>query len=345
MMKDKKTLYIVIISSLLIAVLLNSPVVGAMLLQDEFIQGRRLTRLGYNLFSNFVMAIVLFQFNLVWKYTKLPVLSKLLNNWLVVILCNVLIVIVLGYLIKELGGFDPPRRGRFMMRYGIFINLSSMVVIIMLISRLLEVLFSRQQVALENEKLRNESLQNQYNALKSQLDPHFLFNSLNTVLELIEEDKELAKGFVARLSEVFRYMLGHSKKQLIALQDEITLTKDYLYLLKIRHSHLDVNFGLAEDRTHWEVPPLALQLLIENAVKHNEISRLNPLTIHVTQIGDLLEVTNIIQPKRSPATGAGTGLSNLVERYRIVAGRSVIIENEQGIFKVVIPLIRKNQES
>ncbi|MGB3469084.1 MAG: histidine kinase [Cyclobacteriaceae bacterium] len=341
MIKDRKTLYIVLLSSLLIAALLNSPMLGALLLQEEsFLHGKRLIRLGYNLLSNFVMALVLFQFNLVWKHAKRPVLRNLLSNWAVVILINILIVLILGYLIKEIGGFDPPRRGRFYMRYGMFINLSSMVVIVMLIFRLLEVLFSRQQVALENEKLRSENLQSQYNALKNQLDPHFLFNSLNTVMELIEEDKELAKGFVSRLSEVFRYMLGHSSKNLISLEDEIALTDDYIYLLKIRHSHLSVNFRLADDQTNWQVPPLALQLLIENAVKHNEISKVNPLVINVTQVGDLLEVSNPIQRKRTRATGAGTGLKNLVERYKIVAGQSVIIENDSNFFKVVIPLIR-----
>lgn len=286
------------------------------------------------------MALVLFQFNLSWKHTKLPVLNKLFSNWFFVIITNVLIALILGYIIKELGGFDPPRRGRFMLRYGVMINLSSMVVIVMLISRLLEVLINNQQVAIENERLRNENLQNQFNALKSQLDPHFLFNSLNTVMELIEEDKNLAKGFVARLSEVFRYMLNHSDKRLISLRDEIKFTRDYVYLLQLRHSQLSLNIELAEDHFAWQVPPLAVQLLIENAVKHNEISKTRPLEINIRQLGDLLEISNPINEKRTPADGAGMGLKNLVERYRIIAGKEVLIDRQDQVFKVVIPLIK-----
>ena len=285
--------------------------------------------------------MVLFQFNLSWKHTKLPVLNKLFSNWFFVIVANVLIALILGYIIKELGGFDPPRRGRFMLRYGVMINLSSMVVIVILISRLLEVLISNQQVAIENERLRNENLQNQFNALKSQLDPHFLFNSLNTVMELIEEDKKLAKGFVARLSEVFRYMLNHSNKRLISLKEEIKFTRDYIYLLKLRHKQLALNIELAEDNIDWKVPPLAVQLLIENAVKHNEISKARPLNITIFQLGDLLEISNSINEKRSPADGGGMGLKNLMERYKIIADKDVLIDKKDQVFKVVIPLIKE----
>jgi len=284
--------------------------------------------------------MVLFQFNLGWKYTSLPILKKLFNNWFVIIIFNILIAVVLGYIMKELGGFDPPRRGRFMLRYGVMINVSSMVVIVILISRLMEVLLKNQQVAIENEKLRSENLQNQFNALKSQLDPHFLFNSLNTVMELIEEDKELAKGFVARLSEVFRYMLNHSSKHLISLKDEVRFVEDYVYLLKLRHSQLAIDFHLASDEIDWQVPPLAIQLLIENAVKHNEVSKMKPLHIGVTQIGDSLEVANPINEKRSRADGAGMGLKNLMERYRILANKQILIDKTDGVFKVVIPLVR-----
>ncbi|MEL6558909.1 MAG: histidine kinase [Bacteroidota bacterium] len=341
MFKNRKQLYIVVLSSLLIAVLLNSPILTALIFQGgDFIDGHRLVRLISNLINNFIMALVLFQFNLSWKHTKLPVLNKLFSSWFFVIVANVLIALILGYIIKELGGFDPPRRGRFMLRYGVMINLTSMVVIVMLISRLLEVLINNQQVAIENERLRNENLQNQFNALKSQLDPHFLFNSLNTVMELIEEDKNLAKGFVARLSEVFRYMLNHSDKRLISLRDELKFTRDYVYLLQLRHSQLSLNIEIAEDNLAWQVPPLAVQLLIENAVKHNEISKSRPLEISIRQLGDLLEISNPVNEKRSPADGAGMGLKNLVERYRILAGKEVLIDRQDQVFKVVIPLIK-----
>ena len=343
-MQKGRQIQIVILSSVLIALLLSSPFLWMIIIHGgDRLPPHRVFSVVYNLIGNFTVAMVLFLFNLNWKHTRLPLLKPAFQNWIVVFMANALIAIVMGYIIKEMGGFSPPRPGRLFIRFGAIINMGSLVAFVMLVSRLLEVLTKNQEVALENERLRSENLQNQFSALKSQLDPHFLFNSLNTVMELIEEDKSLAKGFVAKLSEVFRYMLNHSSKNLIALSEEVRFVEDYVYLLQLRHSQLSVQSELANDQVPWLVPPMALQLLVENAVKHNEVSRQKPLQITIRQIGDTLEITNPIQEKRTKADGSGMGLKNLTERYRIIAGKPVYIDRREGVFYVVIPLV-KNQE-
>ena len=344
MMRKSRQFSIVILASVLIALLLSSPFLWMIILGggDRF-PTHRILPLVFNLSGNFVIAMILFQLNLNWKYVKVPGLGQILKNWVVIFLINIVLAVLLGYLMKELGGFRPPRPGRMFLRYGASINIASLVAYVMLVSRLLEVLIKNQEVALENERLRSENLQNQFSALKSQLDPHFLFNSLNTVMELIEEDKQLAKGFVAKLSEVFRYMLTHSQKNLIALADEVRFVEGYVYLLQLRHSQLSLKTDLASDQVAWYVPPMAIQLLVENAVKHNEVSRQKPLQITISQVGDTLEISNPIQEKRTKADGAGMGLKNLTERYRIIADRPVHIDKRDDVFYVIIPLV-KNQE-
>ena len=228
------------------------------------------------------------------------------------------------------------------MRYGAYISMSSLVLIVLLVSRLLELLMKNQQVAIAYEQLKRENLQNQFNALKSQLDPHFLFNGLNTIMELIEEDKQLAKGFVAKLSDVFRYLLNHSSEQLISLKEEVRFSKDYIYLLKLRHKYLTVDFDLEDQLIEsLKIPPLAIQLLLENAIKHNEISKLKPLKISMNLEGDAIAVVNPLQKKTvHAAKGVGMGLKNLSERYKILTGKDIVITVEDSCFKVKIPIIK-----
>lgn len=333
---------IVILSSLLISLFLDLP--GFLIglnrdLADNQLEIRRMMHFVYRFASHFLLAMILFQFNINWKYKKLGK-SEILKFWPVTIVINILIAFALSRLFFELD-FHPHRGFRMFMRHATGVSNLSLVAMVMLISRLLEVLMKNQAVALENQQLKTENLQNQYKALKNQLDPHFLFNSLNTLLDLIEEDKKLASGFVNKLSEVFRYLLTHSKAQLIPLTQEVEFVNNYLYLLKMRHTHLTVNIELESNELSekWKVPPLAIQLLIENAVKHNEISKSHPLEIKVKQSGETLRITNLIQPKKQVEPGEGMGLQNLMKRYDIISGKEVHVSKHENEFIVEIPLI------
>ncbi len=334
---------IVLLSSLLIGLFLDLPGFIIALnrgFTDNHQEWRKFFHFFYRFSAHFLLALILFQFNIRWKYLRLPGLGHLMRFWPVTLIINLAIAFIVSRLLFELDIHHPRRGMHFFLRHAAGISGLSLVAIVMLVSRLIELLIKNQEVALENQQLKTESLRNQYNALKNQLDPHFLFNSLSTLLELIEEDKKLATGFVNKLSEVFRYMLTHSSAQLISLDQEISFVNNYVYLLQMRYANLFVEMQLDDvSKQNWKVPPLAIQLLIENAVKHNEISKKNPLTIKIQQDGRMIEVSNPIQGKVDVQVTEGTGLLNLTKRYEIISGEEVVITKKDDVFKVCIPLI------
>jgi hypothetical protein len=204
-------------------------------------------------------------------------------------------------------------------------------------------LIQRQQIIeLENEKLRGESLQSQFESLKNQVSPHFLFNSLTALKILIEESPELAKKYVSHLSQVLRYTLQSKRKQLVTLEEELEFTDSYLFLLKIRYdSNLQVKIEISKEFGHYNIPPLTLQTLIENAVKHNEISNEFPFEIKIcTTKNATLEVTNKIQEKLTPEDGTGIGLINLSKLFNLLGENDIQIFKNKHEFKVEVPLIK-----
>lgn len=204
-----------------------------------------------------------------------------------------------------------------------------------------------QQVQVENEQLKLESLLNQYEALKNQLNPHMLFNSLNTLRSLIRETPDKAEDYVQELSRVLRYTLQGNESQTVSLHKEMEFVYSYLFLLKMRYED-NLSFILEIDASmeYLELPPMAVQLLIENAVKHNEISSRLPLTIRIQAQENELTVSNPHHPKITASRGTGIGLDNLAKRYNLLFKREIIIQEKEGIFAVSIPLInRKPKES
>lgn len=197
----------------------------------------------------------------------------------------------------------------------------------------------QQEVMVENQQLHAENILNQYEALKNQLNPHMLFNSLNTLRSLVREDQEKAQEYIQELSRVLRYTLQGNESKSVLLKDEMDFVSAYIFLLKMRFED-NLTFDIDIDRRHelCRVPPMAVQMLIENAVKHNEISNRRPLAIRIYTEGDDLIVSNPVQPKLTAAPSTGIGLANLAKRYHLLYKREVqITENEQ--FTVIIPLI------
>ena len=204
-------------------------------------------------------------------------------------------------------------------------------------------LLQRQRVIeLENEKLRSESLQSQFESLKNQVSPHFLFNSLTALKVLIEESPTLAKQYVSHLSQVLRYTLQSKRKQMVTLNEELEFTESYLFLLKMRYdtnliikTEVDKNFGF------WNLPPLTIQTLVENAVKHNEISNEFPFEITIsTTENDALRVANKIQEKLMPEEGTGIGLVNLSKLFGLLGEKEIQIYKSNGKFMVEVPLLK-----
>ncbi|ULQ55945.1 histidine kinase [Flavihumibacter rivuli] len=197
----------------------------------------------------------------------------------------------------------------------------------------------------ESEQLKKITLNSQFQFLKEQIKPHFLFNSLNTLTSLIGTDPERAEQFAVEMSSVYRYLLTNQDKELSTVKEELDFLHSYIHLLKTRFADsLQVNIRIPEREYQMLIPPLVLQLLVENAVKHNIVSRDRPLFVSIETDGEhSLIVTNNIQRKANPEPSEKTGLNNLITRYQLLKmdNQLSITDNDQ-IFKVVLPLIESS---
>ena len=205
--------------------------------------------------------------------------------------------------------------------------------------------YLRQETLLENERLIAENIRNRYDALKNQIDPHFLFNSLNTLNGLIGFDNNRAHKYVEKLSSVFRYTIQN--KEITTLQDEIDFANSYAYLIKIRYGdNFRIETEIAEKLLSYNIMPISVQLLIENAIKHNVISAKYPLTVRIyTTNADTLVVENEIRAKEFAPTSLGTGLANLCERYHLLFHKEVVISKVDNVFRVEIPIIKNASQT
>ena len=182
----------------------------------------------------------------------------------------------------------------------------------------------------------------QFDALKNQLDPHFLFNSLNVLTSLIDENPDAAQDFTTALSKVYRYVLEQKNKELISVDEELQFARTYVSLLKMRFED-SIVFSIPDKASNADakVVPLALQLLLENAVKHNVVNSKNPLTIKIYEQNGHLVVENNLQTKEVLKKSSGVGLSNIQQRYKLVTDRNVSINKTVGSFIVKLPMLTK----
>lgn len=192
----------------------------------------------------------------------------------------------------------------------------------------------------KREEQERQKVQAQYEMLKSQVNPHFLFNSFNTLMALIEDDKNLALHYLHQLSDFFRNVLETSHQDLIALHRELELAQTYLELQKIRFgANLQFTERLPDKARHSLIPPLTLQLLLENAFKHNVISKKHPLQLKIYQQDGYVVVWNRKHLKRQDDPSTGYGLDSIKQKYRLYTRRPVKIENQEAYFAVHLPLI------
>ena len=196
-----------------------------------------------------------------------------------------------------------------------------------------------QKSRLENEYLKQDQLRAQLFSLQQQISPHFLFNSLST-LRTIAPDP-MTKTYVMQLANVYRYLLAVHESPRITLQVELAFTESYLYILHERYENaLQVSVEVGPSLLDHYMPPLTLQILIENALKHNIISPEQPLCLRLyTHDGGLLTVENSYQPKPPIGESNGTGLQNINNRYQLLAGRQIDVSRDGEIFKVTLPLL------
>ena len=217
----------------------------------------------------------------------------------------------------------------------------TMAAVVLLVVQLLRSQYYQKTIAVENEALRSENILTRFEALKSQLDPHFLFNSLNTLQSLITLDTEKAENYLQQLSSVLRYTLQN--KEVLSLEEELKCVRAYCEMMQIRYGeNLKFEFKIDEKYNDYYVLPLSLQSLIENSVKHNVISSKQPLTVTLATADDCVSVSNPIQAKTQPEESNGIGLVNLTERYRLKWNKEVEITNDGSTFCVKLPLIKNN---
>ncbi len=194
------------------------------------------------------------------------------------------------------------------------------------------------------EKFKNESIRSQLKSLRNQINPHFLFNSLNTLSVLIDKDPDTAKHFVEELSDVYRYVLNRLGNLMVTITEELEFLESYKYLLDKRHGgNINIDIRVEEKYMSYDIPPLALQLLIENAVKHNVVSRAKPLSIEIfTEDDEFLVVRNSMQKKQAQPISTGIGLKNIRSRFQHLAKRSIEVEETESYFVVKLPLVKLN---
>lgn len=309
--------------------------------QDNLFPGMRLSDVANEVFFTFVSLLILFTIN-TWLFGFNRATARI--TW-----GKMILSFVMTWVISNLLGqgfvllhhhFDIPAIDGLVHHY--LHPLRDFIITCLVTGScyMIHLVRKSQQVSIENQQLRTESLLNQYEALKNQLNPHMLFNSLNTLRSLIREMPDKAQDYLQELSRVLRYTLQENECKSVTLQEEMEFVRAYLFLLKMRYEdNLSFDIQIAEEDRLCELPPMSVQLLVENAVKHNEISNRHPLTIHIYTQGRQLTVSNPLQRKLTATSGTRIGLSNLAKRYRLLLKKEIEVREENNSFIVTIPLI------
>jgi hypothetical protein len=217
---------------------------------------------------------------------------------------------------------------------------ATLIVLLFMLSKTF--LYSWRDLSLREERMRSEVLSSRFDVLKSQINPHFMFNSLNTLNSLIYQDQDLAAKYVGELSKVYRTVLASAKNEVVTVEEELHILDSYIFLQSIRFEEkFRVNINLSDDAKSMHIPPMVLQMLIENVIKHNEITKANPLVVDVFDEDGLINVKNKIALKDTlPGDSSSIGLSNIIDRYKVFSDVPVKIMNDGDNFIVKIPLLK-----
>ena len=217
-------------------------------------------------------------------------------------------------------------------------------VAVLLLTGLYEINYSLNKwktLQVNKEAIKRAGMQGQLQSLKSQVNPHFLFNSLNTLSALIADEPRRAEQFVDEMAKVYRYLLQTNQNELTSLSAEILFIRSYYHLLRTRYdTGFELEIAVSDEDLDKKIPPLTLQLLLENAVKHNSILESNPLRVSIRSIGDdLLEISNNRLIKSTPVKSTRLGLANIMAKYGLLSDRMPAVDESGHFFKVTLPLI------
>jgi len=293
----------------------------------------------YRLVFFFLFSWAILELNANIGYAKYKWSTKMRMAVLVMVNLAILMVALVSFkfLYPMLLGIEISARDKGFLNFT-YVNL---LIALFFIGRILRLQTDKQESRIENERLKQQSLQNELIALKNQVDPHFLFNSLNSLTSLIRENEKATK-FVKKLSHMYRYILQSGESDLVSVREELKFTASYTHLIRARYrDRFAIDIQIDDRLLDFEIPPLALQLLVENAVKHNEISTSNPLTVRIYSEESSLYVENRIQPRTVLKEGTKNGLLNLKKRYVLLLRKEVKVRTENNIFAVELPLVKR----
>ena len=197
--------------------------------------------------------------------------------------------------------------------------------------------------SIKEAELKKEALNSELAGLRNQLSPHFLFNNLSALIYLIENNKEKSIDFVHKLSSVYSYIIRHSEHPLVTLKEELDFVKAYTFLLQERYGkNLHIHYLIEEEFLNYNLVPLAIQSAVENAVKHNSITKATPLHIEIKTEENYLSVRNNLQPKRGPHSETGTGLKNINSRFKLITDKTIEIQWSENSFLLKLPLQKQS---
>jgi LytS/YehU family sensor histidine kinase len=224
---------------------------------------------------------------------------------------------------------------------GILINLT-----FYLFLHLLYQSYQNQKVGIELERTKTDNLGAQYELLKQQVNPHFLFNSLNTLKYMVESNDVHTVNFILKLSDFYRFTLESRKLDLIRLSEELEIIDAYMFLLKARFEE-GIDLSITIDQQYYTslIPPFTLQLLIENCIKHNVVSLEHPLQIRLYAENDFIIVENQLRLKRTPEASMGLGLENINQRYIHLLNKKIEILANETTFSIKLPIIHENHHN
>lgn len=270
------------------------------------------------------------------KRAIVSIVSILIANIIMVYFCNYMNFVVF----QKTATTQEYLSGKYSFMNWFTINVALLISAFLHAKGFMEELKKTSRKEVVEQKLIAKSANAQFESLKNQLDPHFLFNSLNVLSALIDENPKQAQKFTASMSKIYRYVLEQKDKELVTVEDELEFAKTYCDLLKTRfEDSVDFEFNVRKEDYRKFVVPLSLQLLLENCIKHNFATSSKPLIIKIFSENDTLCIENNLQVREQIKESSGIGLPNIVQRYSLLTKRNVFIEKSDDYFKVKLPVL------
>jgi two-component system, LytTR family, sensor kinase len=285
----------------------------------------------------FTASMMLFSHNFFWKLAYEP--KKQMPRIVLLVLTNFVLILAISglFVILAVMIFDVKAVKAYFLVY-FFRNLTITVVVI-LVTYVVNLVERLRQEKIEFLLLQQQNTETELAALKSQIDPHFLFNTLTTLSSLVRNNSKETVSFIDHMADTFRYMLENRSQKVVVVKDELSFLHSYIFMMKKRFEEgLHVEMGIRNEHLERTIPQFALQTVVENAMKHNVVSAKQALRIEITSNDNSITVRNNLKEKKF-SQGYGIGLNNLAQRYRLIGEKEIKVTKGDNFFEVMLPLL------